>query len=779
MADVVKRFRLSWESEGHDSVQREADDVDEALDGVAARLDEVTRRTEAGRRPLDQYAGELDKLRKRADDLTKGLTKASSTTETAEERATRVAERNTQRRIQLLDDEDEKRRALLEARQSRELRTAQKSGEDLAVIEAVHAQKRQELEQKLAERAELNAQREARARARAAQEAQAVEFAALEARARALEDSGQRELALLDVKHRREHAAAERAGRDLTLVVEAQAAERARAVEKIGSEAAKAGSSAKAFGEGLTDSGEGARRGAAGLEAFEKRVGVVNKLLTGFGLLSIPAAITGIIDLGKRLWELTDAGKAQAAAAEAQKAALDALVSSLREVSDLTRISTEDLAGYALAHRQMTITEGKFKEALDERVELEAERREAVEAAAKAEKAATDALSVRSRIGAGAYATLRDRADEAQTEIAEINERIAESDRALQRHAEAHRDAQKALRETRRDVQALGEPVKLLTELWDKASEAAKRAADEAKRSADEASRKLRETLQRQLELAEAIRLDDLPSLDIENILGGPRGPILLGEIKDAIDDLVPATGGAADMAEQLAMAYITSGQRLRDDLAATKEAIHEVVAEHAAMARDMLGDVSSTVGLLGQMQGLESSNAIQRARNRERDAKGEKEQLAAKKAVLAAERAAEQERRRFQAIEFALKATENVNAAAEEAAKAAGSYPDPVGIALHTVSAVKHAAAAALYGRGVASAVSAPSAVGGGAGGASAPPPAPSAADRPRSASQGGSTHVTIVQNGIMADGRTVRTAVVDGLNTVGDGQVPIMEGS
>lgn len=202
---------------------------------------------------------------------------------------------------------------------------------------------------------------------------------------------------------------------------------------------------------------------------------------------------------------------------------------------------------------------------------------------------------------------------------------------------------------------------------------------------------------------------------------------------------------------------------------------LFETIGEHAANARSVLGDVSSTVGVMGQIGALESSNAVQRAKNRARDAKGQKEQIAAQKALLAAEKAAEQERRRMQALDFALKAADNAGAAIEEVAKAAGAYPDPVGMALHGFAALKHGAAAAFYGRGVSASLSAPSAVGGGGGLGPGTPSAPTAADRPVDNGDQRRGGTTIVLNGILADGRAVRTATTDALNTVGDGQIPI----
>lgn len=811
MADgTVRDFTLSWGTRGYDEVRGEAARVDEALVEVSARVDDVARRTEAGRQPLNAYGTELDKLSKRAEGLARGIKQATTSTESAEDKAVRAAQRDAARRIQLLEDETARRLQLLDARHARELRAAERAGDDVALVQAVHAQQRQDLDAKIAERAELEAQRETRARQRAAREAMAADLATMEARARAIADGSQRELALLDVKHRKELAAAERAGRDLTSLAEAQAAERARVVEKIRSSAKGGGAAADDLGDGLKKAGEEANKASGGLEAFEKGVGMATKLLSGFGLLSIPAAISGAIDLGKQFWLLTDAGKAQAAASEAQKTAIDSLVGSLREVSDLTRISTEDLAGYVLAQRQMTLTEGKLNEAIDERVELEAERREAVEAAAKAERSAAQALELVAKLGTGVYAGLRDSAQDAREEVEEINRRIAESDRALNNHAKAHRDAQAALRETRRDVQALGDPLELLTEQWKKASEAAAREADKIKREAEEAARKLRESLLRQLDLSDAIDLDALPSVDWARMLGpGDFDPTQMADVlgpvqtafADALGDMVGASfdavmsdsGGAwlalAQAAETVgghvaatlgAFAPLLDGEvpSALDQIGEAFVANAEKIAAAGTAVQQFVGELSSGLGVASQMASLESSNAIQRARNRERDAKGEKARAEAAKAVLQAERAAEAERRKFQAADFALRAAENAGAAITEAGKAAGSYPDPVGMALHGFAAIKHAAAAVFYGRGAVSSLQAPSAVGGGAAAASvgATPRAPSRADS-TAASGGGGTSITYITVNSPADQRSTRTAIVDAYNTVGDGMPQFQE--
>lgn len=117
--------------------------------------------------------------------------------------------------------------------------------------------------------------------------------------------------------------------------------------------AAFAGAEAKAAGlaGGLDDAGKAAKQNGNAIEAFEKRVGAVSKLLGGFGLLAIPGALSALADFATGLYGWTDAGKAAAAQAEATEGAIDAMVARLIAQADATRVATD--TAWALVNAQV------------------------------------------------------------------------------------------------------------------------------------------------------------------------------------------------------------------------------------------------------------------------------------------------------------------------------------------------------------------------------------------------------------------------------------------
>lgn len=126
------------------------------------------------------------------------------------------------------------------------------------------------------------------------------------------------------------------------------------------------------------------------------------------------------------------------------------------------------------------------------------------------------------------------------------------------------------------------------------------------------------------------------------------------------------------------------------------------------------------------------------------------------------------------QGVLAAIERAMEIARAARETAAAAGSFAsgDFLGAAAHGVAAGGHLVAAAKFGK-------VPGGGGSSAGAPSAPTPAaPSSAHHPRRREAGGSSKTVINMNSIIADQRSVRTAVVDAMSEAGDGQ-PIAQGA
>lgn len=161
-------------------------------------------------------------------------------------------------------------------------------------------------------------------------------------------------------------------------------------------------------------------------------------------------------------------------------------------------------------------------------------------------------------------------------------------------------------------------------------------------------------------------------------------------------------------------------------------------VADGATAAAEAIGALGSVASQLSAIYAISSEASITRARAAEDEAAAEVERakaaakaagedveasatvaaaeekrLAAKQAVLDAEAAAAEEKKKFAVIEFAIEAARNVAQGVAEVAKSAGSYPDPVGIATHAIAAASHFTAAGLFGVQAAATASAPTAAG------------------------------------------------------------------
>lgn len=283
-------------------------------------------------------------------------------------------------------------------------------------------------------------------------------------------------------------------------------------------------------GTALKGAGDKAKAGGAGFEAFEKQIGGLNKLLTGFGAVGIPGAVMALLDLRETVIGWTDAGKAATAQAEATAGAVDSMVGKLKAQADATKVTTDatwaminaqvaqELAGRGLTQTTAEIIEKQTAYAKVLRdLAIHKERNTGLDGFSQREGTAI----------LGQQTLLAQRADQLRGELTELN---------------ATWEQQKA---------ALASATTLLntaTSAIDRQGAAAKAARPDL------------------LGLLDAIDLGNLPALDLESVLGGSGAGFDADKL--TTDLLGPVNDSAAAMAEALADAYVTSGQQARDEIA-------------------------------------------------------------------------------------------------------------------------------------------------------------------------------------------------------------------
>lgn len=294
---------------------------------------------------------------------------------------------------------------------------------------------------------------------------------------------------------------------------------------------------AEAAAKGAKKTGEGmnaARSATAGLEAA---VGSLNKAAGLFGAVGLLGAVQGLVDLATKFYEATDAGKAAQAATEAHNAALQATIDLLTGVSDASRVATADLVAYYRVRKSAEGIEIELNALLDERLKLDGQLRNArlggdVNAQRKYSEAIRDTDARLSR--------LKDRLGEVTAEQKALTAAVEDAGAAM-----------------------TGNPLALLLEGVEKASDKVRTEAARIQREADAAAKALRESLTRALDLSGAIDLDSLPPLTLDVAIAPLDADALTREL------LGPLEGGAEDMAARLADAYVASGQKVRDEMAA------------------------------------------------------------------------------------------------------------------------------------------------------------------------------------------------------------------
>lgn len=407
-----------------------------------------------GAKDLDAEIQSADKsladLEARGKSVAKALQQASASTEQSENQIVAAARKNAERRVRLLEDESKKRIRLLELRQQRELDSARRRNENLADLEALHAKQRQDLEEKIAESAERQAERQAKAEERAARRARKRELANAEARARAIEDAGDRELALLDVRHQKEIERARGQGRDLAALQAAQARERADAVERIESQSGVVEGALERTAAGTEEVGRNAG------EAFEsvnqglkstldpfgdviERVGGLEDVFRVFSGFVVVEAVEAVTQFVTTMYEMTEAGKAAKRQTEAQAAANEELKSSFDRLITAGELNLDFMLRMRNASAGLTLAEEEYNEALQKRAELNAPLAEAMRELAIFEERAGDQANKNSQ----EYGRLRENVDRYQRLVDKTNKTLQE-----------HRERLLANNRARKEVEA-------------------------------------------------------------------------------------------------------------------------------------------------------------------------------------------------------------------------------------------------------------------------------------------------------------------------------------
>ncbi|MEZ4436666.1 MAG: hypothetical protein R3F65_30055 [bacterium] len=248
------------------------------------------------------------------------------------------------------------------------------------------------------------------------------------------------------------------------------------------------------------------------VERFERRMGSLSKIVGGFGLMALPGAIMGVVELTKSVWGWTEAGKEATRVQEAQAAAVAATVERLVAMEAMiTSVSSADLVAYTRAEREQTRIKAALTEAIEAQLEAEDKLRRGRAASSRSlmKEASEELAAATGRVDAlrEAYArvntVVRDFDDRRVMESAEAaRARIAEAAKTADAAATARekaadaaaRAAEKRARETQRSI---AEGVKTSMAAMDAFVEQSGPETDAAD---------VRERLRQQHELAEAHR---------------------------------------------------------------------------------------------------------------------------------------------------------------------------------------------------------------------------------------------------------------------------------
>lgn len=222
---------------------------------------------EALNKRIAQATKAFEDFEKKASAVARKITDSGKTVVREQKQQAQAEQADARRQIELISDTTKKRLAKLEERYQREKARAESRGENLELVEQVHLQRVAALQE------------------RAAKEAEQIHLRNLQNRARAIEDANDRELALLDVKHEREIAAARRQGADLEALAEAQARERADLVAKVEEAAADStaavGDAVEGVAEQVDGFGDALGGGVEALDELGEGAGRVTGLVGG------------------------------------------------------------------------------------------------------------------------------------------------------------------------------------------------------------------------------------------------------------------------------------------------------------------------------------------------------------------------------------------------------------------------------------------------------------------------------------------------------------------
>lgn len=115
------------------------------------------------------------------------------------------------------------------------------------------------------------------------------------------------------------------------------------AAAAAGRDYAKAGASARSLGDRFDDINDRAAKVGGRFGDVRSRLGEMEDAFMVFSGVAIAEMIGGLTEAAVRLYQWTDAGKAAKIAAEAQAAAIQAVVGKMASLSRVTRVATDDI----------------------------------------------------------------------------------------------------------------------------------------------------------------------------------------------------------------------------------------------------------------------------------------------------------------------------------------------------------------------------------------------------------------------------------------------------
>lgn len=336
------------------------------------------------------------------------------------------------------------------------------------------------------------------------------------------------------------------------LVASGRSADKAAAayagVAEEARDAAKAEAAAGDAAAGLNDK---VKNGLAGFDELQGRLGQVTNAMNLLSGVAIVGAISGFRDSVVAIYEMTAAGKAAKEAAEDHTKALDATVTKLLSLSDVTRAATRDVVAFYRAQVESERVQRELKPLLEERIELERELEH---------RQKTLMASVVSGSEAGvAVATLR---------LTQYSIAISEQDAKIAALTGRYKAAAAEVTSLGTSMESTGRIFRQLSSWYDEAFSGAE-ARQNAAAAAAEAANQQREA-------------DARAAQDMSDFIDGLYVDAALDSI---VDPGTPLLDGITSAYEMMADSVVGSLDRVKNALIATEEERAEV-ARRTAVAQ-------------------------------------------------------------------------------------------------------------------------------------------------------------------------------------------------